>query len=377
MSKKIYLDNNATTPIAKEVLDALISNLQKSFGNPSSSHFFGQEAKALLQKARDKIAKHFSVLPREVIFTSGATEALNLLIRGFLDGKKAHVVTSNLEHSAVFSTLKSLESDQIEVTYLNSGLLGSLTLQDIQNVSAKGISLIVLMAANNETGVRTDFESIAAFAKEKGIPFIVDGVALLGKEQFLIPEGVSAICFSGHKIHAPKGIGFMIVKKSFKLKPLITGGDQEFGKRAGTENMPGIVALQEAISILEENLPLAVLRMNTLRKQFEKKLLDQLPYIKINGSGSRICNVSNICFKGVDGELLLAKLGTEGIYASLGSACASGALEPSRVLLNMGLSMEEALSSLRFSLSRYTTEDEIEQASQTIIKIVKSIQNSL
>lgn len=371
----IYLDNNATTPLDPQVLESLVLNLKTSFGNPSSSHFLGQEAKALLQKARDKIAKYFHVSSREVIFTSGATEALNLLLRGFLEGKKAHVVTSDLEHSAVFATLKSLESEEIKVSYMNGGLYGAPTLSQVEEACKNGASLIVLMAVNNETGVRTDIEAIAAFAKEKNIPFIVDGVALFGKELFLIPEGVSAICFSGHKIHAPKGIGFMIVRKSIKLKPLMTGGDQEFGKRAGTENMPAIIALETAIDVLEKSLSDAVLRMKTLRDRFEESLLANLSNVEINGKGPRVCNVSNICFKGIDGELLLAKLGMEGIFASLGSACASGALEPSRILLQMGLSMEEAVSSIRFSFSRFTTEEEIEKAVKIIIKIVKNEKN--
>lgn len=375
MKQKIYLDNNATTSVDPLVIEVILSSLKSCFGNPSSSHSYGKEARNRLQKARDEISKYLQVSSREIIFTSGATEALNLVLKGLLENTKTHVITSNVEHSAVYSTLKSLESESIPISFLPVGMHGSVTLENVKKAYRPNTSLIVLMAVNNETGVKTDIDSIAAFAKEKGIHFVVDGVALLGKEHFEIPEGVSAMCFSGHKLHAPKGIGFAFIRKSLKSKPLIIGGNQEFGLRGGTENITGIIALQEAIRLLTPDLAASSKRMEKLRDKFEQTLLEQLPNICVNGQGPRIVNTSNICFKGVEGELLMAHLDREGLMVSLGSACASGALEPSRVLLNMGLTTDDASSSIRFSLSRFTTEEEIDQAIQIVINTVHRLQH--
>lgn len=375
MKQKIYLDNNATTSVDPLVIEVILSSLKSCFGNPSSSHSYGKEARNRLQKARDEISKYLQVSSREIIFTSGATEALNLVLKGLLENTTTHVITSNVEHSAVYSTLKSLESESIPISFLPVGRHGSVTLENVKKAYRPNTSLIVLMAVNNETGVKTDIDSIAAFAKEKGIHFVVDGVALLGKEHFEIPEGVSAMCFSGHKLHAPKGIGFAFIRKSLKSKPLIIGGNQEFGLRGGTENITGIIALQEAIRLLTPDLAASSKRMEKLRDKFEQTLLEQLPNISVNGQGPRIVNTSNICFKGVEGELLMAHLDREGLMVSLGSACASGALEPSRVLLNMGLTTDDASSSIRFSLSRFTTEEEIDQAIQIVINTVHRLQN--
>lgn len=373
MSQKIYLDNNATTALDPKVIQAITSSLTHLVGNPSSVHSFGKEARSGLQQARDEIAAYLKVSSREIVFTSGATEALNLVIRGILDGEKGHVISSDVEHAAVFSTLKQLESQDISVSFLSTGSYGAVTLEAIKKAYQKETKLIVLMAVNNETGVKTDIDSIAEFAKEKGIHFVVDGVAILGKEEFHIPDGVSSVCFSGHKLHAPKGIGFFVVRRHLKLKPYLTGGDQEFGMRGGTENLLGIIGLREAISLLKTAIPKASQEMKRLRDRLENQLLEKLPHVVVNGLGPRICNTTNLCFPDIDGELLLACLDREGVAVSLGSACASGALEPSRVLLNMGLSIDQASSSIRISLSRFTTEDEIDRTIDIIVKTVKRL----
>lgn len=357
--------------VAQDVIDEMVKFLHACVGNPSSLHSYGREAKNRLQTARDDIASYLKVTPREIIFTSGATEGLNLILRGLLSGKKTHVISSDLEHPAVFSTLKEMEKEGLNVSFLNAGLYGAVTLDAVKKACTDQTSLIVLMAVNNETGVKTDFQSIADFAKTKGIDFVVDGVALLGKEEFTIPEGVSAMCFSGHKFHAPKGIGFCFIRKSLKLKPLITGGEQEFGRRSGTENLPGIVALHKAIHLLKGELQRASKQMERLRDKLERGLQHHLPNVSVNGQGPRVVNTTNLCFRNVDAEFLMAKLSEEGIAVSLGSACASGAIEPSRILLNMGLSMDDASSSLRFSLSRYTTEEEIDQTISCIVSLLQ------
>ena len=372
-NKKIYLDNNATTPLAPEVLDAVVSALSE-FGNPSSVHSLGQKAKALIENAREKIASFFAVRPQEVIFTSGGTESCNMLIRGIIGQKPyGHIITTNIEHAAVYNTVKALEAAGCKATYLACGLAGFVTKEMMEEYIQPDTRLITVMSVNNETGVKTDIKSIAELAKERNIPLVVDSISQLGKELFAIDEGISAMAFSGHKIHAPKGAGFVIVRKNCQLTSSITGGHQEYEKRAGTENVPAIAGLGVAIDLLKETLPQAQTKMATLRDYFEEELIARLQYIEVNGVAMRNANTSNLAFADVEGEVLLRLLDLEGVMASHGSACASGALEPSRILLNMGLSRKKAASSLRFSLSRYTTEDEIEEAIGIIVHCVERL----
>ncbi len=368
MKRRIYLDNNATTLVDGPVKDVILQLLEKPLGNPSSIHSFGKEARAILSQARNTIANHLKIKPEEIIFTSGGTESLNMVLRGvFGSNPLGHLITSSVEHAAVFSTAQHLQKIGTNVTYLNPGLWGAVTPDAVKNAIRSDTRLIALMAVNNETGVKTDVAAIASIAKEASIPFLVDGIALLGKEPFEIPEGVTAMAFSGHKIHAPSGIGIAWVHPSMKLSPLISGGDQEFGKRGGTENLPGVAAFAKAIELLDQELPEASLRMARLRDKFENALKQEVTGIFVNGEGPRISNTSNLAFEGVEGETLLMMLDIEGVAASHGSACASGALEPSRVLREMGISKERAASSVRFSLSRMTTEQEIDEAVKLIL----------
>lgn len=364
MNKRIYLDNNATTAVDPHVVQAMVEALITLTGNPSSAHAFGRESKQALTRARDTIANCCGVTDREIVFTSGGTEAMNLLIRGFLNEKPGHVITTDVEHSAVFKTLQEYES----VAFLKVGASGAATLESVKAAIRPDTRLISLMAANNETGVKTDIEGIADLALHCGIPFIVDGVAHFGKDILKIPKGVAAMAFSGHKFHAPKGIGFAFIRRGTKLKPLFGGGDQEFKRRSGTENLSGIIGLAKAVEIAVDELPAAIRQVAQLRDYFEEKLKASLK-VCINGEGDRICNTSNVAFEGMDGETLLANLDRAGIAASHGSACSSGALEPSRVLLNMGLSQERARSSIRFSLSRYTTQEEIDTLLQALLDL--------
>lgn len=374
MERKIYLDNNSTTLVDRRVVDLIVAELTDSLGNPSSLHSFGKAARSKLNRARQEIASFLKVKPEEIIFTSGGTEGANLLLRGlFPPSVRGSIVTSSIEHAAVFETLKSLESDTLRCVYLQPGLLGALTPSLVKDALQPDTKAIVLMAVNNETGVKTDLEAIASIAKEMHIPFIVDGVALLGKEPFSLPDGVSAMFFSGHKLHASKGVGFVFIKSSLKLSPLFTGGEQEFRRRAGTENLPAIVGLAKAVQLLQEELPQASERMLHLRVKFESSLLSRLPECRINGTGPRTTNTSNIAFIGIEGEILLAKLDLAGIAASHGSACSSGAIQPSRILLNMGLPLDTAASSIRFSLSRYTTAEEIDRAVELIVGCVQGL----
>ena len=372
---RIYLDNNASTPLAPEVLETVVAALS-IFGNPSSVHSYGQEAKALITKVRETLASFLSVRSQEIIFTSCGTEALNLVLRGFFGTKPhGHIVTSSVEHAAVYNTVKALEEAGCTATYLSPGLVGAVTKEMVASSLQPDTRLITLTSVNSETGVKTDIKGIGKLAKERGIPFVVDGVGHLGKELFTIDDSISAMCFSGHKIHAPKGAGFAFIRKNLKLTPYLTGGHQEAERRAGTENVAAIAGLGKAIELVRDTAPHAQEKMAQLRDHFERELMSKLTDVVINGSGERVCNTSNLAFLGVagEGEMLLRLLDLEGIAVSHGSACASGALEPSRILLNMGISRKHAASSLRFSLSRYTTEEEIERAIQTIIKCVRKI----
>lgn len=375
--QKIYLDNNASTFVDPLVVDAISKTLRLYPGNPSSSHSFGREARSILIQSRDTIASYLKVRPKEIIFTSGGTEGANMAIRGILASYgKGHIITSNLEHTCVHSQIDLLKEEGYEITVLAPGMRGAVSAQDVAAVIKKNTILIALMAVNNETGVKTDISSIAQIAETAKIPFFVDGVALFGKEVFEIPAGVSVMSFSGHKFHAPKGCGFVYMKANLKIKPLLIGGEQEYNRRGGTENLADIAGMAEAVRELEKHLPQASQKMLELRMYFENSLKNELGQnMFINGEGDRVCNTLNIGFSGIDGETLLFALDHEGIAASHGSACASGAMEPSRILLNMGIPMERARQSIRFSLSRFTTKEEIDHAIKTILYLIQKLKN--
>ncbi|MCH9625076.1 MAG: Cysteine desulfurase IscS [Chlamydiales bacterium] len=363
----IYLDNNATTLLDPEVLAAMQNVMHVFIGNPSSIHRSGQKARALLVQATQLIAQYFGVQSEEVFFTSGATEALNMLIRGI--PKKGHIVSSSLEHHAV---IESLKVSGCEVTYLDPERgKGALNATLIEQSLRPNTELIVVTAVNSETGIVTDLTSIAKLAERIQVPLLVDGVAWLGKAPVQIPSGVSAICFSGHKVHGPLGVGVAIIRRSLRCNPLIVGGPQQRGLRAGTENIPAIVGFQKALEQIDES---KFSHMERLRLYFEQKLQTQCTDLIIHGQNEpRICNTSNISFLGVDGETLVMQLDLAGLCASHGSACSSGSLEPSRILLSMGVEPSVARSSIRFSLSRLTTLEEVDQS----IELISSVVNQL
>lgn len=359
----IYLDSNATTRAEPQVIQYMMHWMEKHAGNASSVHAMGRDVRNELNKARREIAATFGVNPLELLFTSGGTESANMVLRGL---PKGHIITSSVEHSCVYATSQTLGRD---ITYLEPGPWGAVTVDQVKNALRPDTVLIALMAVNNETGVKTDIESIAAFAKEISVPFFVDGVALVGKENFILPEGVSAFSFSAHKFHGPQGVGGLILRAPLKLTALLTGGPQEYNKRAGTENIAGIIGMQHAFQLLSAH------QMEFLRDRLEREICERLQDVVVNGEGPRICNVSNLSFLGVDGESLLMNLDQAGVFVSHGSACSSGSLEPSRILLNMGLSIERARSSIRFSLSRMTTQSEIDQAIKIVVTIVNKMRH--
>lgn len=374
MKSRVYLDNNATTLIDPLVLQSIIQTLQSCPGNPSSIHQEGREARQALIAARQTIANVIQAKPKEIVFTSGGTEGLNSILRGlFQSDPHAHFISSNAEHASVYNTLKALQAQGADVTFLPAGLWGAVNPKAVKEALKPSTRLIALMAVNNETGVKTDVEAIASLAEAAGIFFLVDGVALLGKEPFSIPAGVSAMCFSGHKLHGPKGVGFLLWRSQKQgIAPLITGGNQEFGLRAGTENLAAIAGLATAMTLLKDRLPEATEKMRLLRDRLEQGILSSVPSAIVNGEGPRVVNTSNISFKGMEGEVLLMNLDSRGIAVSHGSACSSGAIEPSRILLNMGIPIERARSAVRFSLSRLTTQEEIDYCIEAVEKLVNN-----
>jgi cysteine desulfurase len=376
MKPRIFLDNNATTAVDPRVAQAIAEELAAPPSNPSSVHAFGQEAKKRLLAAREAIAEHLLIKPHEMIFTSGGTESMNLLIHGILaDNPHVHLISSDIEHACVYHTLRRWEKQGTAITFLSAGLWGAIAPDAIAQAVRPNTRAIILSAANSETGVKNDIETIAAIAQERNIPLIVDGVALLGKELFSIPTGVAAMGFSSHKLHGPKGVGFAWARSTLSLSAWQSGGDQEYGRRAGTENLPGIIGLAAAIKLLREELPSASERMRQLRDRLQLELCSQLDPVIVNGQGPRITNTCNLSFPGVHGEDLLIALDLAGIAVSHGSACSSGALEPSRVLTQMGIPHQEAKSAIRFSLSRFTTDEEIDRCIEAVVLAVRKLRS--
>jgi cysteine desulfurase len=367
--KKIYLDNNGTTGLDPRVIDAMQEVLTPIPLNPSSSHQLGQIAKQYLIRSRDTVAHALHVKPQEIIFTSGATEALNFLIRGFYAlNPKSHIISSNVEHPAVRLTLADLERIGAHVTYLPAGLWGAIRPENLEAAITPATRLITLMAVNNITGVKTDVHAIASIADKHQIPLVIDGVQWIGKENLILPRGISGIAFSSHKIHGPQGVGACILRSHYKLPSLITGGSQEQGRRGGTENLPGIVGFAKAIEILT---PDSISHMQQLRDHLIDGISHVAGNIVVHGQGPRICNTAHIGFPGIEGETLLLQLDLAGVIASHGSACTSGGLEPSPILLEMGIPASLAKSSIRFSLSRNTSKEDIDATIDIIGTLLK------
>lgn len=364
MKKRIYLDNNASTPLDPEVKNVLVNTLEV-FGNPSSLHEEGRKAKAILNASRAVIAEKLQVKPTEIVFTSGGTESMNTLIHGVLGKHSAgHIISSSVEHACVAETLKKLESQGYDVTYLSPGPYGAVSVKQVQEAIRPNTVLITLMAANNETGVLTDIEAVGKVAAQHQIPFVVDGVCALGKCKLAITGGITGMGFSAHKFHAPKGVGFIYIASKAAYKPLIVGGEQEQGRRGGTVAVPLVAAMAKAVELLSDN---HINRMAEMRDLFEQLLKAKIPGVEVNGEGPRLCNTSNLYFEGAEGEVLLQKLDLDGVSCSHGSACSSGALEPSKVLLGMGYTKARAGSSVRFSFSRMNSVEEVHRAVDVIV----------
>ncbi len=361
---RIYLDNNATTPVLPEVLDAMRPYFGERFGNASSIHHHGQETRAAVERARDSVAMLLGCSASEIVFTSGGTEADNLAIAGLVKPGD-HIISSCIEHHAVMHACKHLQESGCEVTYLPVDGRGLINPDDVRHALRTNTSLISVMMANNETGVLQPVEEIGKIAAEAQIHFHTDAVQAAAKVRVNArPIGCDVLSISGHKIHAPQGVGALYVRKGTRLQPLFYGGRHERSRRAGTENVAGIVGLGKAAEVALQSFERGDdKKMAGMRDRLQEGILAQVEDCGVNGAGTdRVSNTANICFRHVEGESMVIALDLKGLAVSTGAACSSGAIEPSHVLMAMGLSSRQARSSIRFSLGKQNTQEEIDMA---------------
>ncbi len=375
--RNVYLDNNATTQVAPEVVEAMMPFLTEFWGNPSSMHWFGGQVARHVEEARARVAALFNVSPSEIVFTGCGTESDNAAIRGAADalGPQARIVTTRVEHPAVLAPCRRLKEMGYAVTELGVDASGQLDLAALRKELRNGPCVVSVMWANNETGVVFPMEEIAAMVKRAGGLLHTDAVQAAGKlplDLSTIP--VDMLSFSGHKLHAPKGVGGLFIRRQTKWTPWLLGGHQENGRRAGTENVPYIVALGVACEQARLHMAEDARRMAALRDKLEQGLLASCPDARVNGDPvHRLPNTSNISFQYIEGEAILYHLSDMGVAASSGSACTSGSLEPSHVIRAMGVPFTAAHGSIRFSLSRYTTDEDIGHVLKNMPPIVEKL----
>lgn len=372
---KVYLDNNATTKVDEEVVKAMMPYFSDYYGNPFSLHLFGNETGLAVTEARQTIADLIKAKPSEIIFTASGSEADNLAIRGIAKAYKhrgKHIITSTIEHPAVKNTFIDLMEDGFEVTMVPVDENGVMILDEFKKALREDTILVSVMHANNEVGSFQPVEEIGKITKERKIIFHVDAVQTMGKVE-IYPEkmGIDLLSFSGHKFHAPKGIGVLYKRDGVRFAKVITGGNQEGKRRPGTSNVPYIVGIAKALKMATENMKEEWVREENLRNYFEDEVSKRIPEIKINGKGARrLPGTSSITFKYLEGESMLLNLSLKGIAVSSGSACSSDSLQPSHVLLAMGVPAEYAHGTLRFSLSKYTTKEEIDYTIEALVEII-------
>ena len=378
MDRKIYLDHNATTPVYPEVLEAMLPFYKEGFGNASSIHSFGREAKVALEESREKISKLLNADPLEIYFTSGGTESDNLAVKGiaWANRKKGnHIITSKIEHHAILESCKYLEREGFEVTYLPVDKYGLVAPDELKKNIKKETILVSIMHANNEVGTIEPIPELSKIARENGVYFHTDAVQSTGKIKIDVNSlGVDLLSLSAHKFYGPKGVGAIYIKRGVRLTPLAHGGHHEKARRAGTENVPGIVGLTKALEIANRDMEKQDKRLKNLSERFFEKIKEQISDVYLNGHPElRIPNTLNLSFKGVEGESIILSLDLKGIAVASGSACTSGTLEPSHVLSAMGVPPDLAQSSLRFSFGRSNTFDDIDYVVEVLPEIVSRL----
>ncbi len=373
----IYLDNNATTQVAPEVFEAMRPFYGMQFGNPSSMHTCGGVVAKIVEVGREQLAGLIGSEPTEIVFTSGGTESDNFAIRGILDAnpEKKHIVTTRVEHPGVLSLCRWLKRSGYEVTELDVDGDGNLDMESYRASLRPDTAVVSIMWANNETGVIFPVEEMARVAKAQGIVFHTDAVQAVGKIPVNLQDtAIDLLSLSGHKLHGPKGIGALYIRKGTRIRPLIHGGHQERGRRPGTENVPGIVGIGKAAELAAAHIDEENTRVKAMRDRLEKTLTSTIPRTKTNGSrDNRLPNTANISFEYIEGEAILLRMNELRIAASSGSACTSGSLEPSHVLRAMGIPFTMIHGSVRFSFSRYNTEDQVETVCTEFPRIVAQL----
>jgi cysteine desulfurase len=371
--KRIYLDNNATTPLDPRVFEAMAPALQTTFGNPSSAHWYGQQARAAIEDAREQVAGLLGANPAEIVFAGSGTEADNMAVSGAARSApeaRRRIVVAAIEHHAVLHVAEALVDEGFAVERVRALPGGGVDMDDLRAKVDEGTALLSLMLANNETGVILPVAEAVAFAHEKGALVHCDAVQAAGKIAVDVRAlGVDLLSISAHKLYGPKGVGALYVRRGTTLRAFVRGGSQERNRRAGTENVAGIVGLGKAAALCREDLADEALRLGGLRDRLEAALL-AIPGSRRNGGEPRVPNTSNITFADTDAENLLLALDLEGIAVSAGAACSAGGTEPSHVLRAMGLSFEEVQASLRFSLGRFTTDPDVERAAEVVAHCV-------
>jgi cysteine desulfurase len=375
--KTIYFDNNATSQVAEEVLEEIRPLFCELYGNPSSMHTFGGQMGRKIAQAREQVAGLLGCDPSEIVFTSGGTESDNTAIKGTLAAlpHKRKIITSRVEHPAVLTVCRELENKGYAVIELGVDKYGRLDLEQLAKEIDDDTALVTIMYANNETGVVFPIDEISRMSADKGIVFHTDAVQAVGKIPLnLSKSNIDLLSLSGHKLHGPKGVGVLYVRKGTRLAPYMLGGHQEAGRRAGTENVPGIVGLGKACELAAESFEQENSKVKDLRDKLEGAILDKCPDSRLNGDKeNRLPNTTNISFEYIEGEAILLMLDQYGICASSGSACTSGSLEPSHVLRAMGVPFTAAHGSIRFSLSRYNTEEEVDYTIEKMPSIVNQL----
>ena len=372
----VYLDNNATTRPADEVVAEMLPYLTEWYGNPSSVHRFGQRARQAIDEARGRIAALIGCGESELLFTGGGTEAVNTAVRGLLGARspRKKIVTTTVEHSATRELCQQLAREEVEIVQIPVDRSGALDLEQLKASITEQVALVSIMWANNETGVLFPVAQIAAMCKTARVPFHCDGTQAVGKIAVNVAEvGIDAMSLASHKFHGPKGVGSLFTRRGLRLRPLVIGGPQERGRRGGTENVPGIVGMGSAAELAQGELP-QMARITTLRDRLEQQILTTIPDTHVNGSTeARLPNTTNIGFARLEAEAILLLLSEQGICASAGAACSSGSLEPSHVLRAMQIDPKIAHGAVRFSLSRYTTDAEVDRALAVLPAVIQRL----
>ncbi len=376
--KRVYLDHNATTPVAPEVLAAMLPYFGEAYGNASSIHSFGQRARGAVEEAREAVAELLGASPSEIMFSSGGTESNNHAIFGVVgaaSGDRKHVITSAVEHNAVLDPCQALERRGVEVTFVPVDREGIVNPEDVRRAIRPHTALITIMLANNELGTIEPIEEIGQIAAEHAVVFHTDAVQAAGKIPINVKKlGVRLLSVSGHKLYGPKGIGALYIRKGTRLDPLLYGGHSERDRRPGTEDVTGIAGLGKAAELALSRMAEETRRISALRDRLEQGLLDRIPFSRVNGSRAhRTPNTSNLTLPFVEGEAMVIALDLKGIACSTGAACSAGSVEPSHVLTAIGLAPEDARATLRLSLGHQTTDEEIDFALEMVPPVIERL----